>query len=193
MSIPIDISFRDIDPSPAIEARIREKAATLEHFFDRAISLKAVVEARHRHQHKGKLYNVRLHLAVPGQDIMVNHEHKQDHAHEDVYVAIRDAFDALTRRVEDHARRRSDRVKTHAVPDHGRVAKLMPQEGYGFVQMSNGQEVYFHKNAAGNSFDKLVVGDEVRVIVQDKEGEKGPQASLVTPIGKHHLQDGGKR
>ena len=100
---------------------------------------------------------------------------------------------ALTRRVEDHARRRSDRVKTHAVPDHGRVAKLMLQEGYGFVQMSDGQEVYFHKNAAGDSFDKLAVGDEVRVIVQDKEGEKGPQASLVTPIGKHHLQDGGKR
>jgi len=151
-----------------------------------------VVEVQNRHQHKGKLYNLRLHLAVPGQDVMVGHEHKQDHAHEDVYVAIRDAFDALTRRLEDHVRRRNDQVKTHAVPDHGRIAKLMPQEGYGFVQMSDGQEVYFHKNAAGSSFDKLALGDEVRVVVQDQESEKGPQASLVTPIGKHHLQDGGK-
>jgi ribosomal subunit interface protein len=193
MTIPIDISFRDIDPSPAIEARIREKAATLEHFFDRAISLKAVVEARHRHQHKGKLYNVRLHLAIPGQDIMVNHEHKQDHAHEDVYVAIRDAFDALTRQIEDRVRRWQGQVKTHQVPDHGRIAKLVVQEGYGFVQMSDGQEVYFHKNAAVDGFDKLAVGDEVRVIVQQGESDKGPQASMVTPIGKHHLQDPGKR
>ena len=193
MPVPIDISFRDIAPSPAIEARIREKATKLEHFFDRAISLKVVVDARHRHQHKGKLYNVRIHLAMPGQDLMVGHEHKQDHAHEDVYVAIRDAFDALTRQLEDRVRQWHGQVKTHAVPDHGRIAKLMTQEDYGFVQMSDGQEIYFHKNAAVDGFDRLAVGDEVRVIVQHGESDKGPQASMVARIGKHHLQNSGKR
>lgn len=187
MPIPIDVSFRNIEPSPAIEARIREKAAKLEQFFDRAISWKVVVEARHRHQHKGKLYNVRIHLALPGQDLLVGHEHKLDHAHEDVYVAIRDAFDALGRQIQDRVRQWQGAVKLHEVPDHGRVAKLFEYEGYGFIETVDGQEVYFHKNAVTDGFDKLAVGDEVRFVMREDESERGPQASTVTRIGKHHL------
>jgi ribosomal subunit interface protein len=187
MPIPIDVSFRNIEPSPAIEARIREKAAKLERFFDRGISWKVVVEARHRHQHKGKLYNVRIHLALPGQDLLVGHEHKLDHAHEDVYVAIRDAFDALGRRLQDRVREWQGAVKLHVVPEHGRVAKLFEYEGYGFIEAADGQEIYFHKNAVTDGFDKLEVGDEVRFVMREGESEKGPQASTVTRIGKHHL------
>lgn len=187
MPVPIDVSFRNIEPSPAIEARIREKAAKLEQFFDRAISWKVVVEARHRHRHKGKLYNVRIHLALPGQDLLVGHEHKLDHAHEDVYVAIRDAFDALGRQIQDRVRQWQGAVKLHEVPDHGRVAKLFEYEGYGFIETVDGQEVYFHKNAVTDGFAKLAVGDEVRFVMREDESERGPQASTVTRIGKHHL------
>lgn len=187
MPIPVDISFRDIDPSPAIEARIREKIAKLDRFFDRAIACKVVVEARHHHQHKGRLYNVRIHLAVPGEDLLVGREHKLDHAHEDVYVAIRDAFDALRRQLQDQVRRGQGQTKLHAVPDHGRVARLFDYEGYGFIEAVDGQEIYFHKNAVTAGFDKLAVGDEVRFVMQEGESEKGPQASTVTPLGKHHL------
>jgi ribosomal subunit interface protein len=114
MQIPLQISFRNMDPSPTVEERIRKKAAKLERFHDRIIGCTVVVEAPHRHHHKGKLYNVRVDISVPGKDVVVDHTKPVDHAHEDVYVAIRDAFDAATRRLEDQARRMRGNVKSHA-------------------------------------------------------------------------------
>ena len=107
---------------------------------------------------------------------------------EDVYVAIRDAFDAAARQLEDHSRKAAGRVKAHEVPPHGKVTALHAYEGYGFVTLADGQEVYFHKNAVVNgAFDKIDIGDEVRVVLVEGESVKGPQATTVTPIGKHHL------
>ncbi len=106
MQIPLQISFRNMDPSPAVEARIRKKAEKLERFHDRIIGCTVVVEAPHRHHHKGKLYSVKVDISVPGKDVVVDRAKPTDHAHEDVYVAIRDAFDAATRRLVaglDHA------------------------------------------------------------------------------------------
>jgi ribosomal subunit interface protein len=116
MQIPLEISFRNMDPSPAVEARIREKAEKLERFHDRIIGCTVVVEAPHRHQHKGKLYTVRIDISVPGKDVVVDRTKPLNHAHEDVYVAVRDAFAAAVRRLEDHARRMRGDVKTHAAP-----------------------------------------------------------------------------
>jgi ribosomal subunit interface protein len=187
MQTPLQITFRDMDPSPAIEARIREKAAKLERFFDRITSCRVVVEARNKHQRTGRLYAVRIDLRLPGEEVVAGHGHPQDHAHEDVHVAIRDAFDALGRRLEDHARRFRAEVKQHTAPAHGRVARLFPD--YGFVETADGQEVYFHRNSvAEGSFAHLRAGDEVRLVVAEGEGEKGAQASTVIPVGKHHPQ-----
>lgn len=111
MQFPLEISFRNMDPSPAVEARIREKAAKLERFHDRIIGCTVVVEAPHRSQHKGKLYSVRLDISVPGKDIVVDRAKPVDHAHEDVYVAVRDAFSAATRRLEDQVRKRREGSK----------------------------------------------------------------------------------
>lgn len=186
MQIPLQISFRNMDPSPAVEARIREKAAKLERFYDRIVGCKVVVEAPHRHQRKGKLYGVHIDVSVPGKDIFVRHAGPQNQAHEDVYVAIRDAFDAASRLLEDHVRRMRGDVKTHMVPDHGKVVRLFAD--YGFAQSADGQEVYFHGNSVvGGAFDKLEVGSEVRLVIAEAEGVEGPQASTVTPIGKHHI------
>jgi ribosome-associated translation inhibitor RaiA len=95
------ITFHGMDPSPAVESRIREK---VEGFSDRIHGCHITVEAPHRHGHSGKLYKVGLTLQMPGQDVIVNRTGPQDHAHEDVYVALRDAFDAATRQIEDHVR-----------------------------------------------------------------------------------------
>ena len=185
MEMPLQISFQDMDASPAVEARIRKKADKLEKYFDRIISCRVVVEARHRHQHKGKLYNLRINLRVPGDDLMVDHAGRLDQAHEDVYVAIRDAFDAITRRLEDHARKVRGDQKLHEAPDHGRVARLFPD--YGFIETADGSEVYFHRNAVPNhGFDRLGVGAKVRVVIAEGESAQGPQASTVSPIGKHN-------
>jgi ribosomal subunit interface protein len=116
MTIPLQISFRNMEPSPAVEARIRKKAEKLERFHDRIIGCTVVVEAPHRHHHKGKLYTVRVDISVPGKDVVVDRAKPENHAHEDVYVAIRDAFNAATRRLEDQMRKMRGDVKTHAGP-----------------------------------------------------------------------------
>jgi ribosomal subunit interface protein len=116
MQIPLQISFRNMDPSPAVEERIRKKAAKLERFNDRIIGCSVVVEAPHRHHHKGKLYSVRVDVSVPGKEVVVDRAKPVDHAHEDIYVAIRDAFNAAVRRLEDQARKMRGNVKSHPTP-----------------------------------------------------------------------------
>jgi ribosome-associated translation inhibitor RaiA len=102
MPLPLQITFRDVSASPAVEAKIRERAAKLTKKSPRIAACHVVVEAPHRHQKKGFVYNVRIELAVPGSDIIVGREHRERPSHADVYVAIRDAFEAATRRLEDH-------------------------------------------------------------------------------------------
>jgi ribosomal subunit interface protein len=186
MQMPLQISFLGMEPSPAIEARIREKAAKLERFSNRIVDCRVTVEAPHRHHRHGKLYNVRIDLSVPGQDVFVGRSGPLDHAHEDVYVAIRDAFNAAGRQLQDHARKARGTVKVHPAASHGKVVHLFPD--YGFVQMPDGQEVYFHRNSVTDEgFDKLDIGSEVRLVIIEDEGVEGAQASTVTPIGKHHI------
>ncbi len=105
MELPLQITFRHMDPSEAVEANIHEKTQKLERFFDRITSCRVVIEAPHRHHHKGKLYSVRIDMSVPGKELVVTHNGPKNHAHEDVYVAIRDAFSAAVRQLEDHAQK----------------------------------------------------------------------------------------
>ncbi len=99
-----------MEPSPAVDARIRERAARLERFHDRIGGCHVTVQAPHQHHHKGQLYEVRLRVHVAGAEIVIDREGSQDHAHEDVYVAVRDAFDAAERKLEDHVRRHEHRA-----------------------------------------------------------------------------------
>lgn len=188
MQLPLQITFRKMSPSPAVEAHIRERADALNRFFPRIVACRVVVEASTRRPRKGRLYHLRVDLTVPGREIVVQRDPPADHAHENILVALRDAFDAARRQLEDHARSRRGDIKTHETPSHGRIARLFPAEGYGFIRSSAGEEVYMHRNAvSGDGFDALSEGDEVRYVVHDGEGEKGPQASTVVAIGKHHL------
>ncbi len=207
MEIPLKITFRDMAPSPAIEANIREKAAKLDSLYDRIMSCRVIVEAPHRHHHKGKTYEVRIDLTVPGGELVINrapkrlaaaklkrseepekdfaelHEPSKHAAHEDVYVAIRDAFNAAGRKLQDHARRQSGKVKVHEPAAVARIVKLFPFEDYGFLQTPDGRELYFHKNSVLTpGFDRLEVGHEVHFA--EELGEKGPQASTVRMAGR---------
>ena len=114
MQIPLQISFRNMDPSPDVEAMVREKAAKLNRFFERIVGCDVTIEAPHRRHHKGKLYKVRIDTGMPGKDVHVTQEGPKNQAHEDINVAIRDAFDAAVRQLEDHARRLRGDVKSHA-------------------------------------------------------------------------------
>ena len=114
MQIPLQISFRNMDPSPDVEAMVREKAAKLNRFFERIVGCDVTIEAPHRRRHKGKLYKVRIDIGMPGKDVHVTQEGPKNQAHEDITVAIRDAFEAAVRQLEDHARRLRGDVKSHA-------------------------------------------------------------------------------
>jgi len=186
MQVPLRITFQEMDASPAVEARVRERVDALEKFFPNIVSCHVAVESSARRHRKGKMYSLRIVLTVPGKEIVVNREPPEHHAHEDILVAVRDAFDAAQRQLQDYARRMRVDTKTHELPTHGRVSQLFPD--YGFIQSSEGQEIYMHRNAVvGGKFDALTIGDEVRYALHEGEGEKGPQASTVTPIGKHHI------
>jgi ribosome-associated translation inhibitor RaiA len=106
MGIPLQVTFRKMLPSPTVRERIRERADKLEHFYDRVTGCRVVVEAPHRHHHKGKLYAIAVEVTVPGSMLTSHRTPGQRHEHEDIYVAVRDSFDSIERQVENFARRR---------------------------------------------------------------------------------------
>ena len=105
MEPSLRIVFKGMDASPALEARIRERVVRLTRFFDRITKCRVTVEAPHRSQKKGKLFAVHIDMSVPGEELAVARAHRNDHAHEDVYVALRDAFDSAGRMLQDYARK----------------------------------------------------------------------------------------
>ena len=98
-SYPIHVTFRGMDSSPALEAAIREHAGALSRFAARIVSVRAVLEQKHRRHRRGALFHMSLEVVIPGGDVIVSRDH-EDHAHEDPYVVVRDAFDIATRRLE---------------------------------------------------------------------------------------------
>ncbi len=186
MQLPLQITFRHLEASEALENNIREHAAELDQFFDQIMSCRVVVESSHKHHHQGRLYQIHIDVTVPGKELVASREPGQHHAHEDAYVAISDAFDAIRRQLEDHARKQRGHIKTHQVPPHGKVSELVAAENYGRIQTADGRDIYFHRNSLLNSnFDELKVGMEVRF--DEEPGNLGPQASSVNLIGKHHI------
>lgn len=186
MQIPLQITFQNMQPSPAVEAKIREKAQKLDRFHEHIMSCRVVVELTGGHHHKGRLYQVRIDITVPGTEIAVSRENPGNHAHEDVYVAMRDAFNAARRQLEERLRKTQRKVKSHDTPPHGRVSEVHPESSYGKIETLDGREVYFHQNSVLNgAFDQLDVGTEVRFV--EASGDLGPQASTVRPVGKHHI------
>lgn len=186
MQLPLQITFRNLDRSEAIEAKIRERAEKLEKFFDHITSCRVVVEAQHKHHEHGNHFHVRVDVTVPDGEVVANREPDEHHSYTDVYVAIRDAFDATRRQLEDFGRRQGRQVKAHEVPPHGRIAELHLDEDYGRIETPDGRLVYFHRNSVVDAdFDKLPIGGEVRFT--EEMGERGPQASTLHLVGKHHV------
>lgn len=201
--IPTQVTFRGIPQSPALEAEIREHAARLEQFSAGIVRCRVLVEVPHRHRRTGRHFHVRIEITVPGgEPIVISHEPslyaglkdvERDAArkeaeveavHRHAAVAVREAFDAARRRLEDVVREQRGDVKTHEPPAHGRVVELSKIDGFGFIEGADGR-VYFNRSSVlDNAFDELEVG--ARVAFVEEGGDKGPQASTVRVLGKHH-------
>jgi len=127
MILPVQITFRNVDSSASVMARVQAEADKLDQYFDRITSCRVIVEAPHRHRQRGDSFHVRIEVGVPGKELVVTHEptlesgeesdwHKNielDGPHRDVYVAIHDSFDAMRRQLRNYAHRLRNEVKTH--------------------------------------------------------------------------------
>lgn len=196
MILPIQITFRNIDSTKEIEEKIAARARKLETFYSPITSCRVLVEAPARHQKRGYAFHIRIDLTVAEGEIVVRRaptlyprerglgaerrrkrmETRPERKH--LKVAIREAFDAARRRLQDHARRSGADVKAHRPAPQARVTKLFPVEGYGYIETSDEREIYFHANSViNNRFQSLKLGSKVSFA--EEAGEKGPQASTV--------------
>lgn len=187
MQVPLDISFQNSEPSEAIRAEVEKHATRLERFSDRITSCNVTVVAPQTRHRKGDLFKIDIRIAMPGhKDVIVTKTHGDAPEHEHFAVAIKDAFGAAQRQIEDAVREMRGQVKPHEAEDHGRVTKFIAGEDCGFIETADGREIYFHRNSVlDDAFNALSVGSEVRFV--EEMGDKGPQASTVRAIGKHHL------
>jgi cold shock CspA family protein/ribosome-associated translation inhibitor RaiA len=178
MRLPVQITFRHMDPSPALEARIRALAARLDHFASDIMGCHVTVEAPHQHHRQGQLYEISIDITVPQGELIANRVHRENFTHEDAYVALRDAFRAVRRQLEDYERRRRLDVKHHEPPLRGRIAELYPAEDFGRIESRDGRSIYFHRHSVlGADFKQLTTGTEVTFV--EEPGDRGPQASTV--------------
>lgn len=186
MQIPLEVVFRNMDHSDAVEAAVRERIEKLERFTQEILRCKVTVEAPHKHHAKGNIYHVTIDLHVPGAEIVVNRNPDKNHAHEDVYVAIRDAVNAANRQLQDYVRVRRGKVKAHESPLHGKIIEVFAEKDYGRLETPDGRQIFFHRNSVLDAnLEDLAPGIEVRF--DEEVGDKGPQASSVKLIGKHHI------
>jgi len=183
MQRPLQITFKGMESSPALEALIRERVERLETLYPRLIGCRVVVEIPHRGSETAKVpIAIAVEADIPGRGPVVGkdevdrREAKQDHT-----TALNGAFEAVERQLEKLADIQNDEVKVHEnAGQSGMVVRLFPQQNYGFIEIDNSPELYFTRNAVvGGDFDELRVGMMVHVTRATDEGPMGPQASAV--------------
>jgi ribosomal subunit interface protein len=172
MKVALQVTFRDMPRSDAVEAEIRRRAAKLEDFCDRIMSCRVTVETPGAHKHQGKLFAVHVDVKVPGEEIASTRRQEN----EDVYVAIRDAFEAVRRRLEDYMQRSRGETKRHEPLLRGRVVRLF-DDGHGFIEDGEGNEYYFDEAGVVRP-GRLVVGTAVEFL--GEAAAQGLQAKRVT-------------
>lgn len=183
MQLPLQISFRNMESSEAVASIIRAKAKKLDTFAPRIMGCRVVVQPAGRHHLHGNPYEVRIDLTLPGGEIAVTGAPGPHAGARDIAVAIRDAFGAARRQLEDFVHHQRGEVKAHAGVPRARICRLFPKEGFGFLQTAEGREVYFHRHSVlEDGFDALRVGTEVAFA--EEEGRQGPQASTVKVVGR---------
>lgn len=176
MIIPLQITARDVELSEAMREEIAERAAKLDKVSDSITRCRVILEEPKRHPHEGKMYSVHIILTVPGGELLTKRE-----LNKDIYVAMRNSFQAVRRQLEEFTRAQRGEVKNHTEPPRGLISTLFLEDGYGFLTAPEGYDVYFHENSVVNKdFKKLTIGMEVRFA--EEMGEKGPQASSVVVL-----------
>ncbi|MBX9738564.1 MAG: cold shock domain-containing protein [Beijerinckiaceae bacterium] len=183
-----EIDFQNIEDRGRLREDIERHLAELENRYGRITAARVVLKGPGARRHAGGLYEVNIRLALPdGKDVVVERTPDEDERHADIRFAINDAFHRARRQLQDQARRIRGQVKQHEAQPVGVVVRLDPSGEFGFLQASDGHEIYFHHNSVLDAaFGRLQVG--ARVAFVEEAGNKGPQASTVRLLGKHGLR-----
>lgn len=104
MKQPFELRFLGTEASPALASAAREKAHKLDQFCADIISCKTSIELMHKHRQQGRQFAVRIEVTMPGHELNITRVDD-----EDVYVALRDAFDGMKRKIEDAVRQARQR------------------------------------------------------------------------------------
>jgi cold shock CspA family protein/ribosome-associated translation inhibitor RaiA len=182
MQIPAKISFHNMDHSPALESRIKEKIARLSERFSGIIRCQVTIEGAPHHKNKGNTYNLHILVTLPGGEKVVSHHPgKSPVRHEKPFAAMNDAFKAITKQLAHFKNNQRGEVKGHtSVLLDGKVVGLDLGQEFGFIALEDGSEFYFHKNAVhGDRYLELKEGSKVRFSFIEGEGAEGPQANFV--------------
>lgn len=189
METPAEVTFKDIEKSDAVEKRIRERVDKLEAMCPEIVRCQIWVRAPHR-RHKATEYVIDISVQMPGSTLHIDRRPGDDHAHTDIYVAIRDAFNAMERQVRKWQDLNKGRPESHAEPLQGRIASLNGYTESGQISTTDGRLVYFHRNSVANgAFDALNEGDTVELTVDATDSDEGPHASIVRPISSLRFVD----
>jgi ribosomal subunit interface protein len=182
MDVPLEIAFHDIEPSEALEEKIRDRVAKLEKQFSKIHSCRVAVEGNYKSQAGPQEFHVRIDLNVPGKELVVSRDPGDVRMHQDPYIAVRDAFDAMEKQLKSKVGKLREETKHHATPLQGEI--LRRGDEYGFVLTHDGREVYFHPNSVVEArFQDLEPGTKVELCLIYGESAEGPQATTVRPIG----------
>jgi len=187
MQTPLEIDFQGMTGTPDIRAAIEAHVAGLEDRFGRATACRVVLKGPGTHHHTGGLYEVNIRIALPdGREVDVARTPQADERHSDLVFALDDAFKRARRKLQDEVRRLQGQVKHHESLPTGTVVRIDPSGEFGFIESSDGREVYFHRHSVLDDPSRLAVGS--RVSFAEEVGEKGLQATTVKLLGKHRLR-----
>jgi len=188
MQTPPRIEFQGMAGTPELEDAIATHVAQLEQRWDRITACRVVLKGPGQHHRAGGLYEIHIHLSLPdGREVNVRRTAPADDRRTELTFALNNAFKRARRQLQDQRRRTEGQMKHHEAQPLGTVARLDPSGEFGFLEASDGQEIYFHRNSVlDDAFSRLAVGSRVSFV--EEAGEKGAQATTVKLLGKHRLR-----
>jgi cold shock CspA family protein len=186
MKVPLEVTCKGFARTEELDTLLTEKVEHLERYHPHIMSCRVGLERPETRARSGAQYYVRLSLRVPpGHEIVVRRGFEEGAVGNNLPTLIRQAFEAAERELRELFRQQHRQVKSHEEQaiKTGLIVRLFHDQGYGFIKLESGDEIYFHRNAVlHNKFERLVIGTRVRYVVED--GLKGLQASTVQIVDK---------
>jgi cold shock CspA family protein len=188
METPVEIDLQGMVATAELKDAIARHLQQFEERFGRITAGRIALKTPSGRHHTGGLFEINIHLALPdGREVNVGHTRQDDERYADLHFALNRTFKRARRQLQDRARRLEGQIKSHEGQPVGIVRQHDPLGEFGFIETSDGREIYFHRNSVLNGdFSRLTVN--ARVSYAEEEGDKGPQASTVRLLRRHHLK-----